>query len=456
MSVDWQRRLTLFSGPDTDSRGKSGKQTAPPNLSSRFTLFSDPVHGFVSVPRGDLFDLIGTSQLQRLRRIRQLGVGYMVFPGAEHSRFGHALGAMALMKDALHTLMDKGTDISPEEVFSGSAAALLHDIGHGPFSHTLEDVLIHGFHHETMSRRLIVGLNEKLEGRLELALRIFDGAYERPFLHELVSSQLDMDRLDYLRRDSYYTGVVEGRVGIDRIVRSLLVTDDQRLGVNSKGLYAVESFLIARRLMYWQVYLHRAVVAGDRVLRAAIQRSRDLIRSGDARIARMASPLLAPFLTEHLDVDQLSRPEIAMAYATLDDTDILYSLKRWRDAPDPILSDLAGRFLDRRFFRTQILRELPKPEATDEWRGRVLRWLVRTGLSSGDESDAVYYTTTSFLQHRAYHRDKGPIQVVSPGERASELTDSADSDAIASLAIRERKPYVCGPKEVPLRESGLE
>ncbi len=429
---------------------KSGKRNGPPNLSSRFTLFSDAVHGFISVPRGDLFDLIGTAELQRLRRIRQLGVGYLVFPGAEHSRFGHALGAMALMRDALNTLMDKGADISPEEVFAGSAAALLHDIGHGPFSHTLEDVLIDGFQHETMSRRLIVGLNDTLEGRLDLTLQIFDGTYERPFFHELVSSQLDMDRLDYLRRDSYYTGVVEGRVGIDRIIRSLLVTKDQHLGVNAKGLYAVESFLIARRLMYWQVYLHRAVVAGDQVLRAGIRRARHLVRSGDSSALDLASPLLAPFLSQHVPAAEISRPEISRAYGELDDTDILYTLKRWRTAPDPILKDLSERFLNRRFFRTQILREPASDEMMDDWKLRVLRWMVESGLSEGDRGDSDYYVTSDFLQHRAYHKAENPIQVSHPGETVSELTDSADSHAIASLAIDENKPYVCGPKEVPL------
>ncbi|NNE70740.1 MAG: HD domain-containing protein [Rhodothermales bacterium] len=426
------------------------KRIHRPNVSSRITLFSDPVHGFVSVPRGELFQLIGTPEMQRLRRIRQLGVGYMVFPGAEHSRFGHALGAMALMREALKTLEDKGTDLSPEEWFASSAVALLHDIGHGPFSHTLEDVLIPGFEHETMSRQLIVGMNERMGGSLGLALQIFDGDYHRPFLHELISSQLDMDRLDYLRRDSYYTGVVEGRVGVGRIVKSLRVTAEQELAVEHKGRYAVESFLIARRLMYWQVYLHKTVVSGDQVLAACLRRARDLIRDHNQPAPlNLAAPPLRIFLAEDLSTADIARAEVHAAYAALDDADILYSLKQWRDAGDPILADLASRFLDRRFFRTEVLRKMPGDDVLGTWRERVQTWLTESGLSTDPEADCRYYCQAGWLRHRAYDRKRAPIRVRPGSGPALELTEAADSSAIASLAQEESKAFVCGPKEVP-------
>lgn len=449
-------------------------------MSSRITLFSDPVHGFVSVPRGELFQLIQTPEMQRLRRIRQLGVGYMVFPGAEHSRFGHALGAMALMREALKTLVDKGTDISPEEWFAASAAALLHDIGHGPFSHTLEDVLIEGFEHETMSRQLIVGLNARMGGKLGLALQIFDGDYHRPFLHELLSGQLDMDRLDYLRRDSYYTGVVEGRVGVGRIVKSLRVTPQQELAVEYKGGYAVESFLIARRLMYWQVYLHKTVVAGDQVLAACLRRARDLVESGDATALDASAPPLRVFLANKLTTEDIGTPEVLASYAALDDADILYSLKQWRDSGDRILADLASRFLDRRFFRTTVLRSMPPDDQVADWRERVHAWMIASGLEDGaggeahsgarsgahsgthsedrseDQGECRYYCRSGWLRHRAYDRERSPIRIRTSSGPILELTEAADSDAIAALAQEETKAFLCGPKEVPFYPNGAD
>ena len=250
-------------------------------MANEFKIFSDPVHGFVTVPDGLLTDLVASPEVQRLRRIRQLGVGYLVFPGAEHSRFGHALGSMALMRDALRQIRDSGTPVSDAEAESALAGALLHDVGHGPFSHTLEHDLISGFRHEDMSRVLMTRLNERFDGRLTDTLSYFSNESDRPFFHQLISSQLDMDRLDYLRRDAFYTGVSEGVVGVNRIIKTLRVHPvnggpDARVVVASKGAYAVEAYIIARRLMYWQVYLHKAVIAGDHILRSAFRRARDL------------------------------------------------------------------------------------------------------------------------------------------------------------------------------------
>ncbi len=321
---------------------------APAAGNASFKIIADPVHGFISVPRKVILPLIQTPEVQRLRRIRQLGVGNMVFPGAEHTRFGHALGAMALMQDTIQTLRGKETDIQPVEETAALAAALLHDIGHGPFSHTLEHILIRDFEHEHMSRALIVQLNERFDGVLDRALQMFDNTYQRPFFHQLVSSQLDMDRLDYLRRDSYFTGVVEGKVGVQRIIKSMLVypshgLTDARVVIEGKGIYPVENFLFARRLMYWQVYLHKTVLAGDFVLKGLLRRARQLLQAGDADIAARCAPALLFFLQNDIAGSDIHEPDVRAAFCDLDDADILYSLKQWMHHRAPIVADLSRR-----------------------------------------------------------------------------------------------------------------
>jgi HD superfamily phosphohydrolase len=400
---------------------------------SRFKLFSDPVHGFVSVPRGLVLDLVQTPEMQRLRRIRQLGVGYLVFPGAEHSRFGHALGAMALMHEALAVLSEKGTDISPEESTAALCAALLHDIGHGPFSHTLETELIQDFEHENMSRVLIEHLALQFGAPLDLALRIFDGAYERPFFHQLVSSQLDMDRLDYLRRDSFYTGVVEGSVGVERILKTMQVHPldggiDSRIVIESKGIYAVESFLIARRLMYWQVYLHKTVIAGDIVLRAIIRRARRLIGDGD--VADRCSPAFRFFLENEITANDVANPSVWNVYCQLDDADVLYSIKQWRTANDRILADLSRRFLERDFFRIVFLDNAISKDALESCRMAVEDWLVRTGLCDEEHAsrEVSYFLRADFSEHATYETFAESIHVIDQGgivRELSEITDGA-------------------------------
>ena len=426
---------------------------------NQYKQFSDPVHGFIAVPRDLLLPLILTPEVQRLRRIRQLGVGYLVYPGGEHTRFTHALGAMALMQDTLAVLVEKGTPISPKEHQAALAAALLHDIGHGPFSHTLEYELIDGFRHEAMSRALIVALNHRFDGALDLALDIFDGTYERPFFHQLVSSQLDMDRLDYLRRDSFYTGVVEGRVGAQRILRTMRVHPleggpDARIVIEAKGIYAVENFLIARRLMYWQVYLHKTVLAGDQVLHAAIHRARKHLRDGNADAVEGVSPALRYFLETPLDRSRIEHPEVLHAFCTLDDTDVLYSLKRWIQSPDRILADLSRRFIERDFFRCTFLPEPPADDQRTAWKDRVAESLLANGLTDAThaEEDASYYLTFDFSRHSAYERVEGSICVMEEDGTVRELSETTDTAAIAALTRFVVKPYVCYPKEVPLDE----
>lgn len=417
----------------------------------RAKLFSDPVHGFVSVPRGLVFALVESPEVQRLRRIRQVGLGHLVFPGAEHTRFAHALGTMALMQDALDTLADTGTPISDDERTAALAAALLHDIGHGPFSHTLEHLLLGGQRHEAMSRALMRDLDRRHGGALALTLALFDGTYERPFFHALVSGQLDVDRLDYLRRDAFHTGVVEGQVGVARLIRTLAVEPPEggagsRLVVEAKGRHAVEAFLVARRLMYWQVYLHRTVLAADHVLRSVLTRVRTHLADG-TRGARDAcsAPLLFFLERDRVDVDD---PAVRAAFCALDDADVMVSLKRWRDDRDPVLSDLAGRFLDRRLLAATWLDADPTDAERAAWHDAVARYLVAHGLSTpaSVDADVPHYLAFDRATNTAY-ATRSPILIRSADGRVADFTAVADVPAEAGT-IRITRPYVVHPKGV--------
>lgn len=434
-------------------------------MASRFKIFSDPVHGFISVPKRLLLDLIETPEFQRLRRIRQLGLGHLVFPGAEHTRFAHALGAMALMQQVLGNLVEKGTPISEAEHEAALVAALLHDIGHGPFSHTLENDLIGPddtgpFRHEQMSRVLIARLNERFGGALDLALTIFDGAYPRPFFQSLLSSQLDMDRLDYLRRDSFFTGVAEGVVGVDRIIKTMRVHPvegeaDADIVIEAKGAYAVESYILSRRLMYWQVYLHKTVIAGDHLLRAAFHRARRCCAEGDPAV-RASSPALLFFIQQNVTAGQIAEPEVVDAFMSLDDTDLLYSLKRWSTSPDPVLADLARRFVERDFFRTTYLPAEPETGQVAAWREEVAAWLVARGLSVAEaHANADAYLAVGSSSLDAYHRFDDSIRILERDGRVRELSQAADVAAVGALAEPVVRHYVCAPKQVALHLDAL-
>jgi HD superfamily phosphohydrolase len=424
----------------------------------RFKLFSDPVHGFISVPKNLILDLIQTPEVQRLRRIRQLGVGHLVFPGAEHTRFNHALGAMALMQDALSSLTEKGTPISPDEQTAALAAALLHDVGHGAFSHTLEHQLIDDFEHEDMSRVLLVELNERLDGALNRTLAIFDDTYERPFFHQLVSSQLDMDRLDYLRRDSFYTGVAEGEVGVQRLLKTMRVQPldggpDSEIMIEGKGIYAVENFLISRRLMYWQVYLHKTVLAGDELLRGILRRVQEHLDAG-ARpdwIERGSRSLLF-FLAHDVHADQIGDPTVRDHYLQIDDTDILFSLKQWMRGDDPVLADLCRRFINRVFFRVTFLPRKPSAPQVKDWRRQVADWLVEENLVARSEAAAAarHYLTVDVSRHTAYDSTQEMIGILDREGNSRELSEMADTAAISELTTFVVKPYVCYPKPVAI------
>jgi uncharacterized protein len=417
-------------------------------VNGRFKIFSDPVHGFISVPKGLILDLIDTPEVQRLRRIRQLGIGYLVFPGAEHSRFGHALGAMALMHDCLSSLAEKDVAISPEEHRAAMIAALLHDIGHGPFSHTLENEVISGFRHETMSRVFLADLNVRFKNELTLALDIFDNTYARRFFHDLVSSQLDMDRLDYLRRDSYYTGVVEGRIGVERIIKTMRV-HDERIVIESRGMHAVENFLIARRMMYWQVYLHKTILAGDHLLQSIIRRARWLISEGRTSEIEGTSPSFLYFLENRLDPTKIDDPVVVGHYRDLDDTDIIFSLKSWRQSTDNVLSDLSNRVLNRQFFRVRFVAEPTSDLLRENWKDRVIAFLKSSGISTAATAhhDADYYLAFDTSRHEAYERSENSIGVLQ-NNSVIELSEALEVSALSGLTERESRQYICFPKEL--------
>ena len=435
-------------------------------MPSRFTLFNDPVHGFVSVPKGLVLSLIETPEVQRLRRIRQLGLGFLVFPGAVHTRFEHGIGAMALMQEALDTLREKGTVMDTDEIDGALAAALLHDVGHGPFSHTLEHQLLppgpsgRPHHHERMSRALIRRIDRRLgapagrPGRLATALAIFDGTYERPFFHSLVASQLDMDRLDYLRRDSFYTGVAEGVVGVARVIKTMRVEPGGGgVVIESKGAYAVENVLLSRRLMYWQVYLHKTVIAADHVLRSAFARAR--ARWGRDPALEATAPSLAFFVGGTATADDLA-PEspchdaLLDAFTALDDTDVLYSLKRWTESADRVLADLARRFVDRDLFRTTPLDEPPTEAQRADWHARTADWLVAEGLSTraDADADARYYVAEGTGTLAAYDAGDDAISILERDGTVRELSEAAGAPTASALEARRERAYVCLPKPV--------
>jgi HD superfamily phosphohydrolase len=315
-------------------------------------IFNDPVYGFISIPHEILFDLIEHPYMQRLRRIRQTGMSDFVYPGALHTRFHHALGAMHLMSQALFTLKSKGVEISLEESRAAHIAILLHDIGHGPFSHALEHTLL-GVHHEELSKAIMKKLNGAFDGALTLAIEIFENRYHRRFLHQLVSGQLDMDRMDYLNRDSFFTGVAEGKIGYDRIIKMLSVADGE-LVVEEKGIYSIEKFLIARRLMYWQVYLHKAVLSAEHMLIQTLLRARYLQELGhDLQV----SPDLKYFLENKITLEDIAKDEVLDAYLRLDDTDVLSALKIFATSKDKVLSLLGNGLVNRRLFRVELSAE---------------------------------------------------------------------------------------------------
>ncbi len=412
-------------------------------LTNKRKIINDPVYGFISIPGDFVFDLIEHPWFQRLRNIKQLGLTSFVYPGANHSRFQHGLGALHLMNMAIATLRSKEVKISPAEEEATLIAILLHDAGHGPFSHALENSIISGITHEDISLLLMRKLNERYSGRLDLAIEIFTGTYYRKFLHELISGQIDMDRLDYLRRDSFFTGVIEGSVGSDRIIRMLNVVDDC-LVVEEKGIYSLEKFLIARRLMYWQVYMHKTVLSSESLLVKTLKRAKELADEG---YDLYTTPSLRFFLYNNLSQSDLTDNGkftpglIAANFTRLDDADIIISAKYWADDSDKVLSDLSGRLLRRDLFAIELQNE-PFP----------VKRVVDLSNSAGQLMNvppelADYYVFTNSISNLAYTPDTPEVKILLKNGKTAEISTVSDMFDHRFLSERITKYFLCYPKE---------
>ncbi|GAB5409236.1 MAG: HD domain-containing protein [Balneolaceae bacterium] len=397
--------------------------------STRYKIFNDPIHGFITVPKGIILKLIDHPYVQRLRRIRQLGLGYLVFPAAEHSRFSHAIGALELGQRVLNNLREKDTTISAKEYEGTLIALLLHDVGHGPLSHTLEHSLIKNFNHEMMSLSIMKELNKQFNGALDTAIKIFTDQYPKKFLHQLVSSQLDLDRLDYLRRDSFFTGVSEGTVGINRILKTMRVFNGN-IVIEKKGIYAIENYIIARRLMYMQVYLHKTVLSADALIRRIFKRAIDLIESGVN--LEFASDNLAYFLKERPSANQRITKKMINLYASMDDYDIYQNIKEWQFNKDSILSDLSNRFLNRSLFRTTFLDRAPDEALEKSLIKKTVKVLKKKGIKA-DEKHAEYYLSFERNLTEAYKYKNESIWILED-EEAVEFSKAADTKNIIALA----------------------
>ena len=398
-------------------------------------IINDPVLGFIKVPRGLIYDLVCHPIVQRLTRIRQLGLSSVVYPGAQHTRFQHSLGAFHLMSEAIRELTAKGHFIFDSEAEAVEAAILLHDVGHGPFSHVLERTLVHGITHEEISLLLMERINREMNGQLTLAIRIFRDQYPKRFLHQLVSGQLDMDRLDYLRRDSFYTGVSEGNIGPARIIKMLDVKDD-RLVVEAKGIYSIENFLTARRLMYWQVYLHKTSVACEQLLVNTLKRARQLAAAGDTHL--FASPALRFFLCNDVDAARFRNdPDAPEHFLLLDDNDIWTALKAWMHHPDRGLALLADGMVNRRLYKVEV-----SPTPFPEERQAQLRARIAQALDI-PPADACYFLSTPDIESNMYNPTDDSIDILFSDGTTRGIAEASDMFDIALLSRTVKKHFLC-------------
>lgn len=406
-------------------------------------IINDPVYGFISIQSDLIYDILEHPWFQRLRNIRQLGLTSYVYPGATHTRFQHAIGALHLTSMALETLKNKGIVISEEEEEATSLAILLHDCGHGPFSHALEASIIQNITHEDISILLMRKLNDEFSDRLGLAIEIFTGTYSRKFFHELISGQIDMDRLDYLMRDSFFTGVIEGSVGFDRIIRMLNVVDDC-LVIDEKGVYSIEKFLIARRLMYWQVYMHKTVLSSESLLVKVLKRARELAMQGTEIYT---TPSLRFFLYNNIGRDDLIRDGlftpglIATNFTRLDDSDMMICAKYWTDENDTVLKDLSGRLINRDLFAIELQNE-PFQETTVKMLSDCL--CRRLGI---EPAVADYYVFSGTISNMAYTPDTPEVRVLLKNGRTTNISEVSDMFDHRFISERIIKYFLCYPKE---------
>lgn len=407
------------------------------NKYNKLKIVNDPIYGFITIPSRLIFDLVEHPYFQRLRRISQMGMSYLVYPGAHHTRFHHALGAMCLMQKAIQVLRFKGINISEEEEDALLVAILLHDIGHGPFSHAMEHSIVENISHEEISLLFMEELNTIFNDRLTLAITIFKNEYDRTFLHQLISSQLDMDRLDYLRRDSFYTGVSEGSINSERLIAMLYVKDD-KLVVEEKGIYSVEKFIVARRLMYWQVYLHKTGLVAEQLLMRLLKRAKVLTSRGEAL---PASKALSYFLNSSIAAKYFDSKVIEQ-FSKLDDYDIIGAMKSWQYHTDFVLRTLSTMLLNRDLLKIKMKnKEIPAHKILEKIQQVMLQYELT-------ENEASYFVFSDTISNQAYHMDQDPINLITKTGKVIDVARASDQLNLKALSKKVTKYYLCYPKAI--------
>lgn len=408
----------------------------------RFKIINDPVHGFINIPSGIVQEIIEHPFFQRLRDIKQLGFTNLVYPGATHSRLSHALGAMHLMQEAIIVLRLKGIKITEEEEEAALAAILMHDIGHGPYSHALENNIISGVSHEEISLALMREINKELEGRLNLAIAIFEGNYHKLFLHQLVSGQLDVDRLDYLKRDSFFSGVAEGMIGLERIIKMMSVSGNN-LVIEEKGIYSVEKFLISRRLMYWQVYLHKTVIAAEQLLTSIFRRARSLVKSG---VTLPGSPAICYFLSREFTPESFATPHVLEMFTRLDDTDVMSAIKQWQYEGDAVLALLCKMLTERKLPKLILTLE---PASATEYSEACNIFKKEYQQVSGQNipDDLIkYFVTVGEVLNKGYDSAEGEIKIINKDCETNDVYKISDMLSAKAFSQITKKHFLCRAK----------
>jgi HD superfamily phosphohydrolase len=403
---------------------------------NKLKILNDPIYGFITIPSALIFDLIQHRYFQRLRRISQMGLSYLVYPGAHHTRFHHALGSMFLMQRAIQILRSKGVEINKQEEEGLLIAILLHDIGHGPFSHAMEHSIVSKVNHESISLLFMQRLNEEFNGSLTTAIQIFKGTYPKKFMNQLVSGQLDLDRADYLKRDSFFTGVAEGNINTDRIINMLHVHEGN-LVVEEKGIYSVEKFLVARRLMYWQVYLHKTGIAAEQVLIRILKRAKELVSEGHSL---KASTALSFFLSNKINFESFT-DSVLETFSTLDDYDVMAGIKEWQYYEDKVLSLLCKMILNRNLPAVKLKNKPIKSEKIESLKMAAMK------MYQLDEYLISYFVFEGQIENQAYDKEKQNIHILFKNGKIKDITDASDQLNLLALSKPVTKYYICHPKD---------
>ncbi len=404
---------------------------------NKLKIFNDPIYGFITIPNSLIYDLIQHPYFQRLRRISQMGMSYLVYPGAHHTRFHHALGCMHIMQKAVQTLQFKGVSISEEEENALYIAILLHDIGHGPYSHAMEHSIVEEVHHEELSLLFMEQLNKEFDGKLSLAIQVFKGEYHRKFMLQLISSQLDMDRMDYLKRDSFYSGVAEGNINSERLIQMMNVQDDY-LVIEEKGIYSVEKFLVARRLMYWQAYLHKTSVVAELILTKILKRAKELTQKG---ILLPCSEPLQFFLQNKISLSDFDK-SVLDKFSYLDDYDVLGAIKAWQFHDDFVLQSLCRMILNRDLLKIQMSDDKPNKENLLAIKNKYI------SIAKISDKEADYFVFKGKLKNQAYSKSSEPIRILKKDKTIEDVVEASDQLHLKALSKPVTKYFICFPKVV--------